>query len=770
MVNAELKANSTFPDKAPSSGASPLDQQSLDPPQSTSAGRVASLRQLSNSFAQFNNLHLSLRSKKPLTRKDAAAINERRFAKIKEYKERNVEVENEAFDRYMQNVDLLEEVLAVKSLDENVPSALESNPTTMESNEAMIPGLKLQLRSNSMRSDGLRMRIQQIVDEGLKKLEKSAVDVEGAAWLRIQRLADTWHRILLIPVTGGVIVGMMCGLLEILDQIKQSTSSQTQGFDFLAGIFPTIKAIQAAVTLGTGCSLGPEGPSVDIGKSCANGFSLMMEHDRERKIALVAAGAAAGISSGFNAPVAGCFFAIETVLRPLRAENSPPFTTAMIILASVISSTVSNVLQGTQSAFTIPEYDLKSAAELPLYLILGMLCGVISVALTRLVAWFTKLFKIIQDKFGIPTVVCPALGGFGAGIIALKYPGILYWGFTNVEEILRTGKSASAPGIWLLAQLVAAKVIATALCKGSGLVGGLYAPSLMIGAAAGAVFGGFSAEVINSAIPGNTAVAQPPAYALVGMAATLASACSVPLTSVLLLFELTKDYRILLPLMGAVGLAIWVPSVTNRVKESETPDSSKSARGYSPISHAGYDNEDNWRQANDGNDLELRIVDGTNLEPIDKELLLDNLQVSQTMSKQYLKVLSSATLNDAIKCMHDSQQNCVLVVDKEDFLEGILTDGDVKRCLSQKSNDTSNGDSGIVDANTCLVSSVCTRGMSYRGRERGILTCYPNTSLAMAKELMEAKDIKQLPVVKRGVDQSREMKRRIVGLLHYDAL
>ncbi|KAG5047717.1 hypothetical protein AAZX31_06G299900 [Glycine max] len=594
--------------------------------------------------------------------------------------------------------------------------------------------------------------------------------VEGAAWLRIQRLADTWHRILLIPVTGGVIVGMMCGLLEILDQIKQSTSSQTQGFDFLAGIFPTIKAIQAAVTLGTGCSLGPEGPSVDIGKSCANGFSLMMEHDRERKIALVAAGAAAGISSGFNAPVAGCFFAIETVLRPLRAENSPPFTTAMIILASVISSTVSNVLQGTQSAFTIPEYDLKSAAELPLYLILGMLCGVISVALTRLVAWFTKLFKIIQDKFGIPTVVCPALGGFGAGIIALKYPGILYWGFTNVEEILRTGKSASAPGIWLLAQLVAAKVIATALCKGSGLVGGLYAPSLMIGAAAGAVFGGFSAEVINSAIPGNTAVAQPPAYALVGMAATLASACSVPLTSVLLLFELTKDYRILLPLMGAVGLAIWVPSVTNRVKESETPDSSKSARGYSPISHAGYDNEDNWRQANDGNDLELRIVDGTNLEPIDKELLLDNLQVSQAMSKQYLKVLSSATLKDAIKCMHDSQQNCVLVVDKEDFLEGILTDGDVKRCLSQKSNDTSNGDSGIVDANTCLVSSVCTRGMSYRGRERGILTCYPNTSLAMAKELMEAKDIKQLPVVKRGVDHSREMKRRIVGLLHYDAL
>ncbi|KAL6975113.1 hypothetical protein U1Q18_023908 [Sarracenia purpurea var. burkii] len=234
--------------------------------------------------------------------------------------------------------------------------------------------------------------------------------------------------------------------------------------------------------------------------------------------------------SGFNAAVAGCFFAIETVLRPLRAENSPPFTTAMIILASVISSTVSNVILGEKQAFTVPTYDLKSAAvsltnfanvgrrkqiELPLYLILGMLCGVVSVIFTRLVTWFSKAFEFIKEKFGIPAVMCPALGGLGAGIIALKYPGILYWGFTNVDEILHTGKSASAPGIWLLAQLAAAKVVATALCKGSGLVGGLYAPSLMIGAAVGAVFGGSAAELINSAIPGNAAVAQPQAYALV---------------------------------------------------------------------------------------------------------------------------------------------------------------------------------------------------------------------------------------------------------------
>ncbi|KAG8479326.1 hypothetical protein CXB51_029745 [Gossypium anomalum] len=578
---------------------------------------------------------------------------------------------------------------------------------------------------------------------------------EGAAWLRLQKLADTWHRILLIPVAGGVIVGMMHGLLEVLSQIRQSSSSQQQGFDLVAGVFPTIKAIQAAVTLGTGCSLGPEGPSVDIGKSCANGFSLTMENNRERRIALVAAGAASGISSGFNAAVAGCFFAIETVLRPLRAENSPPFTTAMIILASVISSTVSSALLGTEPAFTVPSYDLKSAAELPLYLILGMLCGIVSVVFTRLVSWFTKAFEFIKEKYGLPAVICPALGGLGAGMIALKYPGILYWGFTNVNEILHTGKTLSAPGIWLLTQLAAAKVVATALCKGSGLVGGLYAPSLMMGAAVGAVFGGSAAKLTNSAIPGIAAVAQPQAYALVGMAATLASVCSVPLTSVLLLFELTKDYRILLPLMGAVGLAIWVPSVANQNKETEISITRNLGRGYSSL-----------YAAEELSDIEK----AANHEVIDEDLLLEDLRVSEAMSKKYLKVSMAVSVKEAMKCMHDSHQNCVLVVDKDDLLEGILTYGDIRRYLSKKQSDVSVDDSTALDVNTCLVSCVCTRGISYRGQERALLTCYPETNLAIAKVLMEAKEIKQLPVVKSSGEARKGRKRRIVGVLYYETI
>uniref|UniRef100_J3MU57 Chloride channel protein n=1 Tax=Oryza brachyantha TaxID=4533 RepID=J3MU57_ORYBR len=602
---------------------------------------------------------------------------------------------------------------------------------------------------------------------------------EGAAWLRLQRLADTWHRILLIPVTGGVVVGMMHGLLEIFEQIRQSLSSQREGIDFMAAIFPTVKAIQAAITLGTGCSLGPEGPSVDIGKSCANGCAEMMENNRERKIALIAAGSAAGIASGFNAAVAGCFFAIETVLRPLRAENSPPFTTAMIILASVISSTVSNVLLGEKAAFIVPTYELKSAAELPLYLILGMLCGVVSVAFRQLVVWFTKTFDLIRKKFSLPAVACPALGGLGAGLIALRYPGILYWGFTNVDEILHTGKSASAPGIWLLAQLAAAKVVATALCKGSGLVGGLYAPSLMIGAAVGAVFGGSAAELINSAIPGNTAVAHPQAYALVGMAATLASVCSVPLTSVLLLFELTKDYRILLPLMGAVGLAIWVPSVVNQPGNKETVQAASPRHGYSSLIPPADRNETDWRRP-DGDDVELAIIEddpyryGINNE----EMLLDDLkpvfQVSQAMSKHFVKVTPTMTIKEATKLMHDKQQSCVLVADSDDFLEGIVTIGDIRRKGFQfeLSEDTprTGGNSSDLDENSSLVSSCLTRGFQYHGNERGLVTCFPDTDLSTAKVLMEVKGIKQLPVIKRGAGRRNDGRRKVLGLLHYDSI
>jgi H+/Cl- antiporter ClcA len=158
---------------------------------------------------------------------------------------------------------------------------------------------------------------------------------------------------------------------------------------------------------------------------------------------------------------------------------------------------------------------LMTCAELPLYLLLGGVCGIVSVIMVRMTTYFTELFEFLRDRIGVPPTVTPAIGGLVTGFIALRYPGVLYWGFTNVDEVLHSGKSATAPGAGWITQLICAKVVATAFSKGSGLVGGVYAPSLFIGAAIGSVYGTIAGKIINAALPGQETVAHPQAYALV---------------------------------------------------------------------------------------------------------------------------------------------------------------------------------------------------------------------------------------------------------------
>lgn len=159
----------------PPSGSPLFDQQSNEVSSSGTSLRVSSLRQLSNNFAQFNSVQIPLRSRKPLTTKDAVAINEWRFSKLKEYKDRNIEVENEAFDRYMQNVSLLEEVFSMtyvleKELTEDADPTI-SNPNSLEGKSGTL-GIKLRLKSDPVRSDNFRKRVKEIVDQGLRKLQK----------------------------------------------------------------------------------------------------------------------------------------------------------------------------------------------------------------------------------------------------------------------------------------------------------------------------------------------------------------------------------------------------------------------------------------------------------------------------------------------------------------------------------------------------------------------------------------------------------------------
>ncbi|KAG0599558.1 hypothetical protein M758_12G161400 [Ceratodon purpureus] len=600
---------------------------------------------------------------------------------------------------------------------------------------------------------------------------------EGASWLRLQKLADIWHRILLIPVVGGVVVGMLHTVTDVLDVVRASQPPPTvfssrSRVDWLAALKPIILALQAAITLGSGLSLGPEGPAVDIGKRWAHGFSNIMKNSKERRIALVAAGAAAGIASGFNAPVAGTFFAIETVLRPQNAENSPPLTTAMIILAAVISSTVSQVLLGERPAFTVPPYELRSAAELPLYILLGGVCGIMSVVFTRLVAWFTRIFDFTKDQLGVPASVTPAIGALLTGVIALKYPGVLYWGFTNVDEILQVGFTSSAPGQGLLAQIIVFKIVATAMCKGSGLVGGLYAPSLFIGAASGALYGNIIGKAINAVMPGHNAVAHPQAYALVGMAALLAAVCSVPLTSVLLLFELTKDYHILLPLMGAVGLAIWVAAVGAKFKKC--PGSKVPEQGLLPDGSSVIPPGRVWRRVSrvggQGPDVELTTLnndDDPNAIYISEAVLMNECKAADAMSKDFVKVNAMATVKESMGAMLAGGHCCALVVDENDLLEGIMTPSDLQReVLRAVEESIYSARPVVLELDSILVAATCTSSVENVSDGHSIVVCYPDTTLQAAEALMQPRGLQQLPVVTRVGRQWQDRGHKVVGVLH----
>ena len=353
-----------------------------------------------------------------------------------------------------------------------------------------------------------------------------------------------------------------------------------------------LKTVAAVVTLGTGASLGPEGPSVEIGAAVSSGvgrvasyFELKAFGVDERKsinnnnningnsnisssvgnVGLLAAGAAAGLSAGFGAPIAGLFFGFESVL----ARNSTytfgqqqfnnASTTEMVIVAAVLAGTMTNLLLGESPSFNVPPFELLTLAELPLYLPLGLLCGATAIIFRGVSNRTTDLAGFLSDShaksgFGIPKYAQAPLGGFALGIFSIFYPEVSYNGFDNVNALLTTGVlQIYKPE--LLVQLIAAKLLATSLCRSSGLVGGVYAPSLFMGAALGASYGGFLAHM--DSMSNLIEVAPPQAYALVGMAGVLASVCRVPLTAILLLFELTGNAKIIVPLMGTVGVASW---------------------------------------------------------------------------------------------------------------------------------------------------------------------------------------------------------------------
>ncbi|KAF8013280.1 hypothetical protein BT93_I1201 [Corymbia citriodora subsp. variegata] len=514
----------------------------------------------------------------------------------------------------------------------------------------------------------------------------------GASWLREEPVEAIWTRVILVPACGGLIVGA-------LNAIRSGLKEVGEGDIVKAGLRPLLKAMAACVTLGTGNSLGPEGPSVEIGASVAKGVGKLFDKSSQRRLSLVAAGSAAGISSGFNAAVAGCFFAVESVLWPSPADLSISLTniTSMVILSAVIASIVSEVGLGSQPAFKVPLYDFRSPGELPLYLLLGALCGLVSLALSRCTSYMLVIVDNIHEATRMPRAAFPVMCGLTVGLISLAYPEILYWGFENVDILLESRPFVKGLSADLLLQLVAVKILATSLCRASGLVGGYYAPSLFIGAATGTAYGKLISSALSQLNPivhlSILEVASPQAYGLVGMAATLAGVCQVPLTSVLLLFELTQDYRIVLPLLGAVGLSSWITSGQSKRRDSKESklDDEDATRNYevnTPVTQK-FETSGSRSEVPSSYTLTETTANAYNLCDVESSLCLEEpirgieelerrVLVSQAMRTRYVTVQGRTLLSEAVSLMLAEKQSCAVIVDDDRILVGLLTLEDIQ--------------------------------------------------------------------------------------------
>ncbi|MBM5815138.1 MAG: chloride channel protein [Cyanobacteria bacterium K_Offshore_surface_m2_239] len=357
-------------------------------------------------------------------------------------------------------------------------------------------------------------------------------------------LADwlTLWPVFVVPTLGGLAVGVLRWLAGSIGPGIPSLLAMADGAAVSAPRLPLLRLVAASLSLGSGASLGPEGPSVESGGNLGLWVASRAGLTPQSQKALVAAGIAAGLAAGFKAPIAGVFFAFEGSFNAIQSRSS----LRAVLVAAVASTLVTQLVLGDSPILRLPAYDVRSPLELPLYLGLGVVASLLSLALVRLMALgrHPRVNNLIHQ---LPPGLATALGGAAVGGLALLFPEVLGVGYDTIESLL--GQDDAIPLLTLLV-VMAVKLLATTLSNACGFVGGGFAPALFLGAVLGNVYG----QVLGEAglhLP----VAEPPAYAMVGMAAVLAGSARAPITSLLLLFELTRDIRIVLPLMAAAGLS-----------------------------------------------------------------------------------------------------------------------------------------------------------------------------------------------------------------------
>ncbi|WP_239452102.1 chloride channel protein [Frondihabitans sp. PAMC 28766] len=297
-----------------------------------------------------------------------------------------------------------------------------------------------------------------------------------------------------------------------------------------------VKALASAITIGSGGSVGREGPIIQIGSALGSTLGRLLKMPDDRLKTLVACGAAGAIAATFNAPIAGVFFALEIILRDFTARSF-----GVVVLASISASVVGRALLGSNPFLSLPSFTVHANIEYALFALLGIIAGLVGVGFTRVLYAIEDLCDFLWRG---PEWLRPVAGGLLLGGLLFVLPQMYGVGYPVLDNGV-AGKYA----LGFLLVLLVGKIIATSLTLGIGGSGGVFAPSLFVGAMLGAAFG----QVIGLIDP--ALAGQAGAFAIVGMGATMAGTTRAPITAGIMLFELTGDYSIILPLLLAIVLA-----------------------------------------------------------------------------------------------------------------------------------------------------------------------------------------------------------------------
>ncbi len=361
-------------------------------------------------------------------------------------------------------------------------------------------------------------------------------------------MSSPWYIIILAPVIGGLIVGPL--IYFFAPEAKGHGVPEVMQAILLKGgnIRPrvaVIKALASAISIGTGGSVGREGPIIQIGSSLGSTVGQFFRVPSKRLKTLVGCGAAAGIAAAFNAPIAGALFAVEIILMDFAVAQFSP-----IVISSVMATVISHHFEGDFAAFQVPPYEMGSTVEIGFYFLLGAVSGLASYLFIKLLYYSEDLF---ENRINFPEYFKPVLGGLVIGMIGLYFPHVMGVGYDTINIALHGNM------VWKLAILLLfVKIFATSVTLGSGGSGGIFAPSLFMGAMVGAFFG----TVVHDLFPDITA--GPGAYALVAMGGLVAGTTRAPITAIIIVFELTNDYHIILPLMITCIISMIVSSKLSR--------------------------------------------------------------------------------------------------------------------------------------------------------------------------------------------------------------